>query len=299
MIQLEKISKRFGTHYGLRDVSAEIPSGSIYGLVGSNGSGKSTLLRLIAGIYQADVGKVSINGIEVFEHPEIKQRMFYISDDQYIEINSTIKEMAQMYSQIYPEYDVKLALDMAKSFGLDTAAKFKTFSKGMQRQAHILLGLASKPAVLLCDETFDGLDPVKRRGVKQIFSRMVLDYGTTVMIASHNLRELEDICDHIALLHQGNMVFESKLEDMENDIFKVQTAFRMVRRKDDFAEISPIHFEQRGRMISMIVRGEKAQILEAVQRMEPLYVEVLPLTLEEIFIGEMEVLGYDIQEVIQ
>lgn len=299
MIQLEKLSKRFGSHYALRGISAEIPSGSIYGLVGSNGSGKSTLLRLIAGIYQANQGKVSIDGTEVFEHPEIKQRMFYISDDQYIEINSTIEEMAQLYSQIYPDYDVKLALDMAKSFDLDTSAKFKTFSKGMQRQAHIILGLAAKPAVLLCDETFDGLDPVKRRGVKQIFSRMVVDYGTTVLIASHNLRELEEICDHIALLHKGQLIFERSLEDVESNIFKVQTAFNRVRRREDFAALAPMTFEQRGRMIAMLVRGDAQQILTAVQQMEPLYVEILPLTLEEIFIGEMEVLGYDIQEIVQ
>ena len=299
MITIDKLSKRFGTHYGLCDITTEIPEGSIYGLVGSNGSGKSTLLRLIAGIYQADRGSITFDGKPVFEHPETKVRMFYISDDQYTERSSSIAEMAEVYTHIYPDYDKKMALEMAERFGLDAKAKFKTFSKGMQRQAHIILGLAAKPQVLLCDETFDGLDPVKRRAVKQIFSQMVLDYGTTVLIASHNLRELEDICDHIGLLHGGQLVFQRSLDDLESDIFKLQVAFKMVRRKEDFASLEPVTFEQRGRMISMIVRGKRESIQERIDAMQPLYAEILPLTLEEIFITEMEVLGYDIEDILQ
>lgn len=299
MITIDKLSKRFGTHYGLRDITTEIPEGSIYGLVGSNGSGKSTLLRLIAGIYQADRGSITFDGKPVFEHPETKVRMFYISDDQYTERSSSIAEMAEVYTHIYPDYDKKMALEMAERFGLDAKAKFKTFSKGMQRQVHIILGLAAKPQVLLCDETFDGLDPVKRRAVKQIFSQMVLDYGTTVLIASHNLRELEDICDHIGLLHGGQLVFQRSLDDLESDIFKLQVAFKMVRRKEDFASLEPVTFEQRGRMISMIVRGKRESIQERIDAMQPLYAEILPLTLEEIFITEMEVLGYDIEDILQ
>lgn len=299
MITIDKLSKRFGTHYGLRDITTEIPEGSIYGLVGSNGSGKSTLLRLIAGIYQADRGGVFVDGKPVFENPETKVRMFYISDDQYTERSSSIAEMAEVYTHIYPDYDKKMALEMAARFGLDSKAKFKTFSKGMQRQAHIILGLAAKPQVLLCDETFDGLDPVKRRAVKQIFSQMVLDYGTTVLIASHNLRELEDICDHIGLLHGGQLVFQRSLDDLESDIFKLQVAFKMVRRKEDFVTLEPVTFEQRGRMISMIVRGKREAIQERIDTMQPLYAEILPLTLEEIFITEMEVLGYDIEDILQ
>ena len=153
--------------------------------MGSNGSGKSTLLRLIAGIYQADRGSITFDGKPVFEHPETKVRMFYISDDQYTERSSSIAEMAEVYTHIYPDYDKKMALEMAERFGLNAKAKLKTFSKGMQRQAHFFLGLAAKAQVLLCDETFDGLDPVKRRAVKQIFSQMVLDYGTSVLIAYH------------------------------------------------------------------------------------------------------------------
>lgn len=299
MITIDKLSKRFGTHYGLRDITTEIPEGSIYGLVGSNGSGKSTLLRLIAGIYQADRGSITFDGKPVFEHPETKVRMFYISDDQYTERSSSIAEMAEVYTHIYPDYDKKMALEMAERFGLDAKAKFKTFSKGMQRQTHIILGLAAKPQVLLCDETFDGLDPVKCRAVKQIFSQMVLDYGTTVLIASHNLRELEDICDHIGLLHGGQLVFQRSLDDLESDIFKLQVAFKMVRRKEDFASLEPVTFEQRGRMISMIVRGKRESIQERIDAMQPLYAEILPLTLEEIFITEMEVLGYDIEDILQ
>ena len=180
MITLDHVSKKFDKRFGVRDITTEIPSGCVCGLVGSNGSGKSTLLRLIAGIYRPNKGGVAIDGAPVFEQPGTKERMFYISDDQYTDRHSSIAQMAQWYTRIYPNYDKKLALDMAERFGLDAKAPFKTFSKGMQRQAHIILGLAAKPAVLLCDETFDGLDPVKRRAVKNIFSELVMDVGTTV-----------------------------------------------------------------------------------------------------------------------
>lgn len=298
MITLDHVTKRFDRYYGLRDVATEIPSGCVYGLVGSNGSGKSTLLRLIAGVYRPNKGTVTLDGAPIFETPGTKERMFYISDDQYTDRHSSIAKMAQWYTQVYPDYDKKLALQTAERFGLDAQAPFKSFSKGMLRQAHIILGMAARPAVLLCDETFDGLDPVKRRAVKQIFSELVLDHGTTVVIASHNLRELEDICDEIGLLHQGKLVFQRSLDDLESDIFKLQTAFEEVYHKKDFQALSPLTYERRGRMISMIVRGERDAIAREIEAMHPLYAEMLPLTLEEIFITEMEVLGYDIAEVL-
>ncbi len=299
MISIENVSKRFENHYGIKGVSTTIDAGSIYGLVGSNGSGKSTLLRMIAGVYRPDTGKVRLDGEVVFEQPATKERMVYISDDQYTDRSASIEEMAFLYSQFYPDYDTKMALDMAKRFGLDTKAKFKSFSKGMTRQAQLILGMAAKPSVMLCDETFDGLDPVKRRAIKALFSEMVLDHGATIIIASHNLRELEDICDHIGLLHSGKLVLQRSIEDLESNIFKLQLAFKMLKREEDFAELSPIAFEQRGRMISMIVRGQRENIMDKVDRMHPLYAEALPLTLEEIFITEMGVLGYDVEEIVR
>ncbi|MDO4280685.1 MAG: ABC transporter ATP-binding protein [Peptococcaceae bacterium] len=299
MITIDKLTKKFGNHFGVRGVETVVPSGCIYGLVGSNGSGKSTLLRLVSGIYHPEKGQVLLDGQPVFEHPETKERIFYISDDQYTDRNSCILDMARMYAQIYPGYDVQMALDLTKQFKLDAKARFKTFSKGMKRQAHIILGLAAKPAVLLCDETFDGLDPVKRRAVKKAFSELMLSEGATIIIASHNLRELEDICDVIGLMHDGKFVFQRALDDLELDFYKLQTAFTMVRRREDFAALSPLSFEQRGRMISMIVRGKEDEILQAINAMKPLYAEVLPLSLEEIFITEMEVLGYDTNDILQ
>lgn len=299
MISLDRVSKRFGVHFGLKNVTTEIGSGSIYGLVGSNGSGKSTLLRLIAGVYQADAGEIRLDGQLVYEQPMAKERIVYISDDQYTDRSSTIEATAKVYSQFYPDYDVAMAVETAKRFGLNPKAKFKTFSKGMTRQAQLILAMAAKPAVMLCDETFDGLDPVKRRAIKAMFSEMVLDQGATIVIASHNLRELEDICDHIGLLHGGQLVLQRSLEDLESNIFKLQVAFKMVRREPDFDALSPLTFEQRGRMISMIVRGQYEDILEKINAMGPLYAEALPLTLEEIFITEMEVLGYDIEDILQ
>lgn len=299
MITIDNVSKRFDKRVALRNITTEIPQGCIYGLLGSNGSGKSTLLRLLAGIYRPNKGNVLLDAEPVFEVPATKERLFYISDDQYTDRHSSLAQMAQWYTHIYPDYDKAFVLETAKRFGLDVKAPFKTFSKGMQRQAHIILGLAAKPAVLLCDETFDGLDPVKRRAVKQMFSDLVMDRGTTIVIASHNLRELEDICDQIGLLHQGKLVFQRSLDDLESDMFKLQTAFKMVRRKEDFAALAPLTFEQRGRMISMIVRGEREAIEQKIAEMAPLYAEILPLTLEEIFITEMEVLGYDVEDILQ
>lgn len=298
MITITKAEKSFGNLQALKSISLHIPEGSIYGLIGSNGSGKSTLLRAIAGIYCLESGDVSVDGQAVFEQPDVKAALFYISDDQYTERNGCILEMAQRYATMYPNYDVDYALEVAKFFKLDPTRRFKTFSKGMIRQSHIILGLAAKTKYLLCDETFDGLDPVKRQAVKKLLAEAVLERQATVVIASHNLRELEDICDHVGFIHQGELVLERNMDDLATGIYKLQTAFDHVHRQADFADFAPVSFEQRGRMISMIVRGDYDALHAQIAEMQPLYSEILPLTLEEIFIAEMEVRGYDINDLV-
>lgn len=294
MITLDHVSKKFDKRFGVRDITTEIPSGCVCGLVGSNGSGKSTLLRLIAGIYRPNKGGVAIDGAPVFEQPGTKERMFYISDDQYTDRHSSIAQMAQWYTRIYPNYDKKLALDMAERFGLDAKAPFKTFSKGMQRQAHIILGLAAKPAVLLCDETFDGLDPVKRRAVKNIFSELVMDVGTTVVIASHNLRELEDICDHVGIMHEGTMLLERALSDLQDNIVKVQ----LVSDQPLPDTLQILHKSTLGRVQTLIIRGNPREVSSVLAAGAPLLCDLLPLSLEEIFIYELGGTGYDVKNLV-
>ena len=298
MIKIEQLSKAFGDIQAVKQVSAEIKSGSIFGLIGSNGAGKSTFLRLLAGIYKPDLGQVLIDGEPVYENPQVKQRIFYISDDQYFIYNGTMNDMANFFAGVYARFSRQKFQELSRMFKLDTQRKMNTFSKGMQKQAHIILALACQPDYLFCDETFDGLDPVMRQAVKRLLADAVIEQQMTPIIASHNLRELEDICDHIGLLHQGGIVFEKEIDDLWLNIHKVQCAFRQPMQKSDFAALDIVSIENRGSLSTMIVRGER-EITEAIiHSMEPLYSELIPLTLEEIFITEMEVLGYDVEQLV-
>lgn len=298
MIRISSLSKKFGRLTAIDELTLNIPDGCIYGLIGSNGSGKSTLLRMLAGIWKQDAGSIGYDGKPVFENPEVKASIAYISDDPYTERSASISEMAGDLSLVYPHYDVPMALKLAESSGLDPKRQFKTFSKGMLRQSYIILALAAHPKYLLCDETFDGLDPVKRKAVRKLLADAVAAQGTTVIIASHNLRELEDICDHVVLLHQGQQLISRNLDDMSTNIFKLQAAFEEPRHKKDFEAYKPVSFSHRGRMVSMVVRGTREDIEAGVRAMEPLYFDLLPLTLEEVFIAEMEVRGYDADDIL-
>lgn len=298
MIQLSNVSKSFGKLKALEGISCEIKRGTVLGIIGSNGSGKSTLLRLIAGIYRQDEGEVTFLGEKLYENVAAKSRMFYISDDQYQFSGATMFDMAKFYDQIYGGFDWSFFERVSSQFNLETRRKLNTFSKGMQRQAHIILGLSTKPEVLLCDETFDGLDPVVRQGVKGIIQEMVKEREMTVIIASHNLRELEDLCDSIALLHQSSLVLSKALDEVQNNVFKVQCAFTEALSDEDFSALSPLYIERFGRMAFLTIRGDRSEVSEKMEALKPLYYELMPLSLEEIFIVEMEVLGYDVKSFI-
>lgn len=293
MINIENVSKSFGDITAMKDVTAEIKDGSIFGLIGSNGAGKSTLMRLLCGIYRPDNGKILIDGEEVYENTKIKEKVFYISDDQYFFHNGNMNDLAKYYSLNYPNFSFADYNKLRDAFKLDGKRKLSTFSKGMQKQAHIVLALACHTEYLLCDETFDGLDPVMRQAVKKLLAEAVVERNLTPIIASHNLRELEDICDHVGLLHEGGIVFNQEVDNLRLGTHKIQCAFKEAKTKDDFKGLHILRYENYGNLSVMIIRGDVEHSQKVVDKLSPLYSEIVPLTLEEIFITEMEVRGYD------
>ena len=297
-ISVKGLSKQFDKIQALNQVTTTIQKGSIFGLIGSNGAGKSTFLRLLAGIYRPDAGQIVIDGQPIYENEALKQKIFYISDDQFYFSNSNMEEMANYFAAMYQRFSYEKFRELTGLFRLDSKRKLNTFSKGMQKQAHIILALSCQPDYLFCDETFDGLDPVMRQAVKRLLADAVVEHQMTPIIASHNLRELEDICDHIGLLHQGGVIFERELDYLQSNIHKVQCAFTNPKGREDFTGLDIVTMEQRGSLSILVVRGSADETETRIKAMQPLYCELLPLTLEEIFITEMEVLGYDIQQLI-
>ena len=297
-ISVKGLSKQFDKIQALNQVTTTIQKGSIFGLIGSNGAGKSTFLRLLAGIYRPDAGQIVIDGQPIYENEALKQKIFYISDDQFYFSNSNMEEMSNYFAAMYQRFSYEKFRELTGLFRLDSKRKLNTFSKGMQKQAHIILALSCQPDYLFCDETFDGLDPVMRQAVKRLLADAVVEHQMTPIIASHNLRELEDICDHIGLLHQGGVIFERELDHLQSNIHKVQCAFTNPKGREDFTGLDIVTMEQRGSLSILVVRGSAVETETRIKAMQPLYCELLQLTLEEIFITEMEVLGYDIQQLI-
>ena len=299
MIKIDSVSKNFDAVKSLREVSLCVDNGSIFGLIGSNGSGKSTLLRIICGIYKPSEGDILFDGAPVWENPGVKERIVYLSDEQYFIPNSTIYEMMKFYKCIYPSFSEEKYREYLSIFELDENRKLNTFSKGMQKQASILLGLSCRTDYLLCDETLDGLDPVMRQTVRRIIASEVAERGLTVIFASHNLKELEDICDHIALLHKGELLLESGLDDIKLGIHKIQISFskeNLDEAKRQLESLDKLAMEQRGSLFTLIVRGDEKQLDDYMKSLNPLFVEFIPLTLDEIFIAEMEERGYEFHE---
>lgn len=304
MIQAENVTLTFRTadmkdpFVALNNLSCNIPSGCIYGLVGSNGAGKSTFLRLISGVYRPDSGNITIDGLPVYENPEAKDKILYVPDDLYFLPQSNMNQMARFYKAIYPKFDRDRFRQLTETFKLDPDANLNTFSKGMRRQAATILGLSTMPQYLFFDETFDGLDPVMRNLVKQVIYSDVLERQTTTIITSHSLRELEDTCDQLALLHKGGIVFESDIQNLKTSLFKIQTAFAEPFTRDKFLGIDILSYSQMGSVCSLIVRGDRDETERKIRAMEPLLLDLLPLNLEEVFIYEMEALGYAFKDVL-
>ena len=298
MIQVERLTKKFQTYTALNQISVSVQPGSVFGLVGSNGAGKSTLLRTIAGIYKPDSGTVAIDGTPIFEHPNVKNDIFFISDFPYFIPQSNMKEMAKFYASMYSNWSHERYRELCSLFPIEEKMKISSMSKGMQRQVALICALSTQPKVLLMDEIFDGLDPVMRQLLKKLLAREVSERNITVMIASHNLRGLEDVCDHVGLLHQGGVVFEQELDGLKLNLHKLQAVFKPMISMDVFSDLDILKFDMKGSLINMVIRGDKGVISRRIEALKPVYFEMLPLTLEEIFISEMEVSGYDIDKII-
>lgn len=296
MIEIKDLTKKFGSTAALDRVSFNISQGSVFGLVGSNGAGKSTLLRILAGIFSPDGGSVYMNGEMPFENIKIKQTTAFISDFPYFYAGSTLESMASYYKAVYFSWDDIRYAELKAVFPINPVQKISTMSKGMQRQAAIILALSYNPKYILFDEIFDGLDPVIRELVKKILIEYVDETKATVVIASHNLRELEGFCDHIGLLHQGGILLEKDIDSDAMGIYRVQ----FVVESDGFEEIKSqlniVKEVHQGKMTEITVKGGKDEIIDVIAGTEPVFYEVLPLTLEELFICEMEVAGYDISK---
>ena len=299
MIEAKNVSKSFSDILAVDDVSVTIKEGLVFGMIGTNGAGKSTFLRMLSGVLLPDAGTITLDDMPVYENPKAKQEFFYISDDQYFFANTTPQELMRYYTVVYSKFDTARAKKLLAQFGLAEKRKVATFSKGMKKQLSVICGICANTKYLFCDETFDGLDPVMRQAVKSIFAKEIEERGMTPIIASHNLRELEDICDHVGLLHRGGVLLSKDLEDMKVNIHKVQCAFKADSRIEEvLKQIDVVKKEIRGSLYTITARGSSDEIRNQIQTANPIFMEVLPLSLEEIFISETEVAGYDIKKLI-
>ena len=297
MIELKDLDKTFHNIHAVDHVTGTIREGMVFGLIGSNGAGKSTLLRMISGIIRPDAGEILVDGEPVFENPKIKSQICFLSDSPYYFQNACLKEMRDYYMTIYPTFNRKQFDSLTKIFNLDMNRRINSFSKGMKKQVSILLGLCAGTKYLLCDETFDGLDPVVRQAVKSLFAAEIMNRDFTPVISSHNLRELEDICDSVGLLHRGKLLLTQDLDQIKCNICKLQCVIQDAHLEQELLRnLRVVKMERTGSLLTLTVRGERSEVLRIAEAQNPLFIEVLPLTLEEIFISETEVAGYDIKD---
>lgn len=296
MIEVKNVIKSFGGTNALDGLTFTVPTGSIYGLVGPNGAGKSTILRHIAGIYRQDSGEVLIDGKPVYENTEIKSKMVFISDEIYYFPQASVRDMMKFYKGIYPNFDMERYEKLKGVFSLNEKTPIRRMSKGMQKQAAFWLALCIRPEVLLLDEPVDGLDPVMRRQVWGLLMGDVSEYGTTVLISSHNLRELEDVCDHVGILHHGKTVLERSLSELQDNLAKIQVVFS--DGADAPESLNVLHESQTGKIKTLIVRGSTEEIEQALNEAQPLFYDIIPLTLEEIFIYELGGADYNVKDIL-
>lgn len=298
MIEVNGVSKSFAELQALSNVNLAVHKGSIYGLVGSNGAGKTTLLKILAGIYRPDAGEARIDSQPVYENNAIKKRIIFIPDYLYYFPNHTINDLAKFYARIYPQWSLERYEKLQPVFAIDCNRRTRSLSKGMQRQLAFWMALSLRPDVMILDEPLDGLDPVMRQKVKNLIIQEVAERFMTVLISSHNLRELEDICDYIGILHQGKMLLQKDLDELKCDVHKIQIAFAENIPPTLLKDIPTLHQERRGSVLMLIVKGNYEEIRQRLQVYQPAILDVLPLTLEEIFIYEMGENGYEIKNLI-
>ena len=299
MIELKGLTKSFGEIEAVKDVNVTIKEGAVFGLIGTNGAGKSTVLRLMAGVLKPDAGLALVDNMPVYDNVDAKGKLFFIADEPYFFANAAPRDMERYYSSVYRDFDRENFYLYLMKFGLDGRRRIRTFSKGMRKQLAVIAGLCAGTKYLYCDETFDGLDPVMRQAVKSIFAREMEEREFTPIIASHNLRELEDICDHVGLLHQGGVLLSKDLEEMKCNIQKVQCVFSSHEGEERMlSQLEIVKCDRRGSLLTLTVRGTREEIIAVFAAADCLFHEVLPLSLVEIFISETEVKGYDVKKLI-
>ena len=294
MIVAENLGKKFRNKTVIRQMNCAIKEGSIYGLVGANGAGKSTFLRMLAGVYQPSEGKAEINGEAVFDNAKIKKEIVFIPDELYFFPNYNFRMMADYYASLYEHFDRHRFQMLCDHFKLDTEARIQNFSKGMKRQGALILALSTRAHYFFFDETFDGLDPVMRSLVKSVLSEDVAQRNSTVLLTSHNLRELEDLCDHMGLLVEGRIMFESDIDSLKTEMFKVQIALPdKTFDRDEFRQLKVLYYKKSGSIATMIVKGDRELVTDVLRSKQPIILDLVPLSLEEVFIYEMEGYGYE------
>ena len=298
MIEMREIVKTFDGFAALDGASLSVPAGSVYGLVGPNGAGKSTLIRHLTGIYRQDSGQVLISGKEVWENAALKARIAAIPDDWYYFLQATVRDMMRFYRGFYPTFSTERYEKLKAVFAIDEKKTIRRLSKGMQKQVAFWLALSCMPDYLILDEPVDGLDPVMRRQVWSLLMGDVAQRGTTVLVSSHNLRELEDVCDHVGILSHGKVLLERSLTDLQDNIIKLQLAFQEPGLPPLPEGLNVLHTSQIGRVYTLIVRGDPAQIKERMAALNPILMEMLPLSLEEIFIYELGGEDYAVRDIV-
>ena len=292
MLEMKNVTKTFGSFTALDNLTMTVPKGTVYGLVGPNGAGKSTAIRHLTGVYRPDSGEITMEGQPIYENPALKERIASIPDEIFHFPSATMEEMHKYYRGIYPNFDEDLYQRLYEVFNLPRKGQIRRFSKGMQKQAAFHLSICCRPDVLILDEPVDGLDPVMRRQVWSLILSDVAQRGTTVLISSHNLRELEDICDHVGIMDHGKMLLERSLADMQGSTVKLQIV------GDPPAELEILHTSTSGRLTTCVVRGSADRVTELVEAAKPAYFDVLPLSLEEIFIYELGGVNHDVKSII-
>lgn len=297
MIKIDNLSKSYGNKKVLENLNCEVKTNSIYGFVGANGAGKSTLLRIINDIFKADSGSIEIDGEIVNNNQEVKQKLVFVPDDLYFFPNYTLKDMAIFYKSMYKKFDMEYLEKLATTLKLDMNSKIQNFSKGMKRQCALICAICTNADYMFFDETFDGVDPVIRNLLKKIIAKQMDKKETTIIMTSHNLRELEDICDNLALLYKGGILFESDVNTLKTNMFKIQISLKEEFNKETFSNLDILNFKKTGSVATIILKGEKEKAEEELKKLNPVILDFLPVTLEEMFIYEMEVLGYEFNQV--
>lgn len=298
MIEINSVVKTFDKYNAVNKLTFDIEEGSICGLVGTNGSGKSTLLRSISGVYDVEEGCIKVDGEDIFENTERKSEVFYVSDDMYFPQNLNLLQVGRFYKSLYKNFDEEKFNELLKKFPLDAQKKTRTYSKGMYRQAALIIAISCNPKYLLLDEAFDGLDPVIRVAVRKIIAEEVSERKLTVIIASHNLRELEDLCDTVYIMHKGQLVISLKSDEIGEHFCKLQAAFKPMPEKEKLMLEDVLAVDIRGSVATIIAKCSAEKLLGEINTLNPIFTEYMSLSLEEVFVYEMEAIGYDYNKII-